>query len=157
MESVRAWRLIFVSVCFSRTQLEAAAHNDWLEGLVSLEYEQWSEALKKFIQSEKIYRQVSARLKKVFSSWFLCHFFQLIQIGDSVEQSLYEKKASEINSQIELIQYKIDLSAGKGSAKRMIQLMSKMSVSLFCPRRYSGGVDTKHACRPHQSTHMYHE
>ena len=56
---------------------------------------------------------------------------QLVQLGDSVEQSLYEKKASEISSQIELIQYKIDLSAGKGSAKRMIQLMSKMSVSLL--------------------------
>jgi len=91
-----------------RTQLEAAARNDWLEGLVSLEYEMWGQALKKFIQSEKIYRQ-------------------LIQLGDSVEQSLFEKKASEISSQIELIQYKIDLSAGKGSAKRMIELMSKMS------------------------------
>ena len=59
------------------------------------------------------------------------NFIQLIQLGDSVEQSLFEKKASEISSQIELIQYKIDLSAGKGSAKRMIELMSKMNVSLL--------------------------
>ena len=57
----------------SRTQLEAAARNDWLEGLVSLEYEMWGEALKKFMQSEKIYRQVRVRHKKVLS--FILNMF----------------------------------------------------------------------------------
>ena len=66
----------------SRTQLEAAARNDWLEALVSLEYEMWGEALKKFIQSEQIYRQVELDIKSVFfnSDCLLVTFSRLVPV-----------------------------------------------------------------------------
>jgi len=88
-----------------RTSLECDAYAAWLAGNADMESDNWQQALEHFVKTQTIYKQ-------------------LLQVSSVVEQDLFSKRMAAVTTQIEFIQYKIDLNQGKGSSAELIAKMT---------------------------------
>ena len=94
-----------------RTSLECEAYKHWLTGNAELESDRWETALENFVAAQTIYKK-------------------LLLAASVVEQDLFTRRMKEIATQVEFIQYKIDLNLGKGSAAGLIAQMQASSGEL---------------------------
>lgn len=88
-----------------RTSLECDAYAAWLAGSAAMESDNWEDALANFVKTQTIYKQ-------------------LLQVSSVVEQDLFSRRLQEVGTQVEFIQYKIDLSHGHGSSAGLIAKMT---------------------------------
>ena len=88
-----------------RTSLECDAYAAWLAGSAAMESDHWQDALANFVKTQTIYKQ-------------------LLQVSSVVEQDLFSRRLQEVGTQVEFIQYKIDLSHGHGSSADLIAKMT---------------------------------